>query len=310
MANTSKRKINASRRRRGRPAWRPPDLKVVEQLAQRSMTIDEIAAALDVSRSTLFKKKKRSRELADAIRRGRIKGAIAVGNALFRQVKAGNITATIHMLEKGGWNKDETAYCEDPDHVLKTYKKKNRQEFRLLWRHMTTEERDRLAALLALAKERRKAVGAKEPANSRKGPDAIRPGNEDRPKSRPARRRTGRPRWSPTDLEVIGSLAGNGLTTRQIAQSLAVSKATVFRRIKDDEDFHAAITMGRARAYFFAADKLFQLALKGNVRALIFYAKTRLGWGGQPPRSITRTGAASRRRFWEKERARIALADH
>src|SRR5262245_28082288 len=155
-----------------------------------------------------------------------MKGLVSVSNALFQQVEAGNITATIHLLEKRGWNKDDSAYCLDPAHVLRVHRQKNRAEFKLIWQYLTTEERERWAALLALADDRKKTVGAKGQAHPDKGRERVRPDNQRRPGSKPARRRTGRPRWSGPDLEVITTLAAHGLTTRQIAQSLGVSKAT------------------------------------------------------------------------------------
>lgn len=89
---------------RGRPAWTPPDLGMVEKLAAQGLREREIAAALSISYQTLNEKKKEFTDFSDAIERGRGKGAAIVTSKLMEQVQLGNVQAIIHFTKtRLGW---------------------------------------------------------------------------------------------------------------------------------------------------------------------------------------------------------------
>ncbi len=274
-------------RRRGRPSWRPPDLKVVEQLAQRGVTLDQIADLLHINRATFFRKKQASKEFCDAITRGRAKGLLAAANALFELVKTNNLSAIIRMLKKLHWNKWDRAFCPDPDFVAEIREKKKRKRSSLLRRYMTVEEQNRVAALGALLAQRKKAAGLRGQTEIGAGREKVRHGScRVRERAKPASRRTGRPRWSPPDLEVVQGLAERALTDDQIALSLGVCRATLSRRMRNDEDFAGAIKTGRARALAFVAGKLVEQIQKGNLRAAKFCLRYVFGWGEDRPEHV------------------------
>jgi hypothetical protein len=89
----------AEKRGRGKPRWVPPDPDKVEALAARGLTLEQIAHCLGICYDTLNETKKRHADFADAIKRGKAKGISIVTNALFEQVKKGNVTAMIFFLK-------------------------------------------------------------------------------------------------------------------------------------------------------------------------------------------------------------------
>jgi len=283
MPSSVKKNLVSPNRRKGRPPWRP-DLMVVERLAQPGVTFDQIAVLLGINRATLFRKKQESEEFCDAIRRGRAKGLLAVSNALYEQVKANNVSATIRLLKKLGWNKRDSRSCPDPWYVAEINQKKWRRRFRSLIRFMTLEERNRYVELNVRVAERKKAAGRGGHTDVGDRRENLKErDNSDRFGSKPPRRRTGRPRWLPPQLSVVTGLAERGLTLDDIALCLEINRATLFRRIRSDEDFAQAIATGRARALAFVSGKLFEQARKGKLRALIFYLRTVHGWGENRP---------------------------
>ena len=264
-------------RRRGRPSWQPPNPKIVELLALGGSTLDDIAASLGIDRATLFRKKQQAQEFCDAINRGRVRSTLAISNALLEQVKAGNVAATIRMLKRLGWNKTDTTVCPDPGYITRIRRKKWRKKFLLLQRYMTDRELNVLERLCTLPEQRKAAAGSQ--TDIREGQEKVRDDScQRREAAKPASRRTGRPAWSPPEAKVVESLAERGLSLAQIALYLKINRTTLFRRKRTDEDFAAAIARGRARAIAFAADKLFDQAQKGKVRAIIFFLK-KTGWG-------------------------------
>ena len=82
----------------------------------------------------------------------------------------------------------------------------------------------------------------------------------------------------PISLKQVEALAAQGLTRKQIAESLGISPATVYDRQRKDEDFKAAIKRGKAKGIAKVSNALFQQAIKGNITAQIFYLKTQAGW--------------------------------
>ena len=78
------------------------DLKAVESLAYRGLTQAQIADALGIAESTLYKRKKESKEIGAAIKRGRAKGVAVVAGCLMDLVKKGNVAATIYYMKAIG----------------------------------------------------------------------------------------------------------------------------------------------------------------------------------------------------------------
>jgi DNA-binding CsgD family transcriptional regulator len=88
----------------GRPRWQMSDLEKVRGLASRGMTMEQIADALGISRTTLFAYKARLKDFSDAIKRGQAEGISAVANSLYESAIKGNTTAQIFYLKtRAGW---------------------------------------------------------------------------------------------------------------------------------------------------------------------------------------------------------------
>ncbi|QBQ56488.1 DNA-binding protein [Nitrosococcus wardiae] len=83
----------------------------VEELASCGLTHEQIAAALGISESTLYKHKTLNPEIAEAIKRGQAKGLAHVANALFNKAVKGNVTAMIFYLK----NRAPTLWKDKPD---------------------------------------------------------------------------------------------------------------------------------------------------------------------------------------------------
>ena len=71
MANTEKRDIVTE------------NLDKIEELSAKGLSVGEIAKSLGISRSTLYKYKKQSKELTDAIKKGRQSAVETIENAMF-----------------------------------------------------------------------------------------------------------------------------------------------------------------------------------------------------------------------------------
>lgn len=76
------------------------------------------------------------------------------------------------------------------------------------------------------------------------------------------------------DLQKVEELAAQGLSYRQIACLLGVSERTLYYRLRIDDSFCAAVERGRASAVVEVVPKLKELALAGNLTALVFFLKT------------------------------------
>jgi hypothetical protein len=74
----------------GRKPW-VPDLEKVEELASRGLTNDQIAAALGISETTLYKSQRQLTQFSESIKKGRAKGIGQVANALFEAALDGNV---------------------------------------------------------------------------------------------------------------------------------------------------------------------------------------------------------------------------
>lgn len=80
------------------------------------------------------------------------------------------------------------------------------------------------------------------------------------------------------DLDEIEIMASTGMTTKQIAEALAVPPTVFGRMVTNDPYIQEAIDRGQARGIRMVTDSLFQNAMKGNVAAQIFYLKNRAAW--------------------------------
>lgn len=80
------------------------------------------------------------------------------------------------------------------------------------------------------------------------------------------------------DLEEVETLAGLGLDHDEIALSLGISEATLYRRKSDSDSFERAIKSGKAKAKRKVTSKLMEKIEAGDLGAIIWYEKTRLGF--------------------------------
>ena len=89
--------------------------------------------------------------------------------------------------------------------------------------------------------------------------------------------KAGRKAWIP-DLEQVEELASSGLTYAQIADALGIHVHTLLRKRGQFEALAEAIKRGRAKGISAVANKLWEMALGGNVVACIFFLKCQGGW--------------------------------
>jgi len=75
------------------------DSKEVERLAAQGLTNPQICDSLGISEATLYRQKRKSTELTDAIKRGRARGVANVTNKLYEQCMEGNTTAILFYLK-------------------------------------------------------------------------------------------------------------------------------------------------------------------------------------------------------------------
>lgn len=82
------------------------------------------------------------------------------------------------------------------------------------------------------------------------------------------------------DLKLVETLAGKGLTERQIGQYCGYSSATHWAKMRrENPDINAAIDRGRAKMIVKVADALIDNAIEEkNVTAQIFFLKAQAGW--------------------------------
>ena len=82
------------------------------------------------------------------------------------------------------------------------------------------------------------------------------------------------------DLKLVETLAGKGLTERQIGQYCGYSSATHWAKMRrENPDINAAIDRGRAKTIVKVADALIDNAIvEKNVTAQIFFLKAQAGW--------------------------------
>lgn len=86
----------------------------------------------------------------------------------------------------------------------------------------------------------------------------------------------GRPKIE-LDIAQIEALAGRGLTRAEICGVLDISIETLKRRKRDDANVAAAMLRGRSRAAAIVANVIFEAAKGGNIKAAVWFEKTRRG---------------------------------
>jgi IS30 family transposase len=82
---------------------------------------------------------------------------------------------------------------------------------------------------------------------------------------------------TPEDITQVERLAAV-LNLEQIADYLGISDSTLRRRMQENPDVMEAYKKGRATAAIGIGTSLLQQAREGNITAMIFYAKTQMGW--------------------------------
>jgi hypothetical protein len=89
----------------------------------------------------------------------------------------------------------------------------------------------------------------------------------------------GRPKreLTPEEIDQVERLAAI-LRMEDIADFLGISDDTLRRRMKEDPDILRAYKRGKAKAAAGVGTSLLQQARDGNLTAMIFYAKTQMGW--------------------------------
>lgn len=80
------------------------------------------------------------------------------------------------------------------------------------------------------------------------------------------------------NLQHVETLAANGLTQQQIADSLGISVSTIESRLRESEEFKDAIKKGKAKGVAVIANQLFEKAKSGDTTSMIFFLKTQAGW--------------------------------
>ena len=104
---TAKGAVRTRRLKRGAEFYRVDEklLKKIEKMAERGLTLQQIANCLEWSVATLIKRRIESPEMVEALDRGRDQGVKMVANALFENAMAGNLGAQIFFLKnKAGWS--------------------------------------------------------------------------------------------------------------------------------------------------------------------------------------------------------------
>jgi DNA-binding CsgD family transcriptional regulator len=83
------------------------DLNEIEVLAGRGLTEQEICLCLGISRVTLYRRKRDTEAVKEAIQRGKAKAHAVVANVLFERCKEGDMTAIIwYQKTCCGWREN------------------------------------------------------------------------------------------------------------------------------------------------------------------------------------------------------------
>lgn len=97
------------------------DLQKIEALAQRGLTLEQIAAALGISARTLHRRKAAMADVAGAIEKGQALGIAHVTNKLMELINGGNVVAAIFYLKaRAGWKDHRIELTGKDDGPIKT----------------------------------------------------------------------------------------------------------------------------------------------------------------------------------------------
>ena len=113
-----------------------------------------------------------------------------------------------------------------------------------------------------------------------------------------AEKKTRRPPWTPPDFKEVEALARRDVSDEQIALALGIHKPTLRRNKKALTDFNQAVAKGRALGKVAVASKLYDIAMAGNIRAIIFYLETVANWSKSHIQ--VKTEAEERLHEWEQ----------
>lgn len=80
------------------------------------------------------------------------------------------------------------------------------------------------------------------------------------------------------DIAEVERLAGLGLTQEEIALSLGISERTLYENKAKSAEFAEAIKSGKAKTKRTVTNKLMEKIEDGDLGAIIWYEKTRLGF--------------------------------
>jgi len=126
----------------------PIDIEKVATLASQGLNKAQVAGVIGLCESQWYVREEQNPEIAEAYKRGKAKGVLAISNALFEQARSGNITAQIFFLKcKGDWRENKRIEITGADGGP--------------IKNETTDARDRVLAKLACL-----AIGAEESENS------------------------------------------------------------------------------------------------------------------------------------------------
>lgn len=91
----------------------PTMLEKAGVAASRGLDHDDIARVLGISVTTLYEHKAKNEEFAEAIRRGKAKGHLAIADAVYNKAKAGNMDAARLILSRRyGWQEHQKIEVE------------------------------------------------------------------------------------------------------------------------------------------------------------------------------------------------------
>ena len=91
----------------------PAILAEAEAASARGLDHDDIARVLGISVTTLYEHKAKNEEFAEAIRRGKAKGHLAIADAVYNKAKAGNMDAARLILSRRyGWQEHQKIEVE------------------------------------------------------------------------------------------------------------------------------------------------------------------------------------------------------
>lgn len=79
------------------------------------------------------------------------------------------------------------------------------------------------------------------------------------------------------DIDRVAELAGRGLSQAEICLMIGISESTLYRRKTDLEVLTEAIKRGRAVAADEVSNKLYEMAIGGDLGAIVWWEKTRRG---------------------------------